>query len=407
MQYKKVHIMKFSILNVFKNIKFFFAVMTAFLILISLIELNQYSSYEKTKQLEEQKALVNKIYKLGRSDLDYSIINSQGLGAQLKTNLIFLTSTTADDFLSKALGLNHENKNYIQELSLLEDTYISKANSYYQKKDENLSQRLSELTIAKIALLNQLNEMIANNLDGDYKKFSFTQWIIYATLFLMLAGALFYSKKLTIIYNDLKSLFSIGRERSSESIVTKEVDAIKMRMVRKPTLSQNPSMIDPVTGIKNYKGMIQSYAEKKGFKENNYTAVCVFEIDNFKEYEKTLSKEYTQSVLKKISFILSLYEQPTDVIARIEYDQFAVILSRDTKTKSFDDCEAMRKSIEETVFNNPQGGTVAFTLSGGLFIKPNNKSLDDAIKQAKEILQTAKIAGKNRIAQIREHAERF
>ncbi len=399
--------MKFSILDVFKNIKFFFAIMTALLVLISLIELNQYSSYEKTKQLEEQKALVNKIYKLGRSDLDYSIINAQGLGAQLKTNLLFLTSTTTDDFLSKALGLNHENKNYIEELSSLEDTYISKANSYYQKKDENLSQRLSELTIAKIALLNQLNEMIANNLDGDYKKFSFTQWIIYITLFLMLAGGLFYSKKLTVIYNDIKSLFSIGSERLSESIVTKEVDAIKMRMVRKPTLSQNPSMTDPVTGIKNYKGMIQSYSEKKGLKDNNYTAVCVFEIDNFKEYEKGLSKEYTQSVLKKISFILSLYEQPTDVIARIEYDQFAVILSRETKDKAFTDCEDMRKSIEETVFKNPQGGEIPFTLSGGFLIKQNNKSLDGCVTYAKELLQTAKTNGKNRIVQIRDHAEKF
>ena len=68
MQYKKVQIMKFSILNVFKNIKFFFAVMTAFLILISLIELNQYSSYEKTKQLEEQKALETELME-GRGDV--------------------------------------------------------------------------------------------------------------------------------------------------------------------------------------------------------------------------------------------------------------------------------------------------------------------------------------------------
>ena len=142
-------------------------------------------------------------------------------------------------------------------------------------------------------------------------------------------------------------------------------------------------------------------------KENNYTAVCVFEIDNFKELEKGLSKEYTQSVLKKISFIISLYEQPTDVIARTEYDQFTIILSRETKTRAFNDCEAMRKSIEETVFNTPHGGTVVFTLSGGFFMKPNNKSLEDAIMQAREILQTAKTNGKNRIAQIKDHAERF
>ena len=399
--------MKFSILGVFKNIKFYFAVITFLLFIISLIGINRSTAFEKTHQLEDQKALVNKIYKLGRADLDYSIINAEGLGTQLKTNLSLLTATTSNDFLGTTLGLNQEYKKQIEELSLLEDEYISSANLYYQKKDDNLAQKLNDLTLSKTALLNQLNEMIVSDVDNDYKKFSITRWITYFTLLFSLAVTLWYSKKLTIIYDDIKSLFAIGNERSSESIKTKEVDSIKMRMVRKPTLSQNPSMIDPVTGIKNYKGMIQNYSEKKGMKENNYTAVCVFEIDNFKELEKGLSKEYSQSVLKKISFIISLYEQPTDVIARIEYDQFAIILSRETKTKAFNDCDAMRKSIEETVFNNPQGGAVVFTLSGGFFIKPNNKSLEDAIVQAKEILQTAKANGKNRVAQIRDHAERF
>jgi diguanylate cyclase (GGDEF)-like protein len=399
--------MKFSIDGVFKNIKFYFVIMTALLALISFIELSRQASFDKIQQLEEQKVLVNKIYQLGRNDLDYSLINTQGIGAQLKTNLSFLTSMTTNDFFGNILGLNDKYKNKIEKLSLLEDAYISNANNYYQKKDENIAQKFDELTVSKTSLLNQLNEMIVSDINEDYKKFSITQWIIYATLFLMLAGAWFYSKKLTVIYEDIRSLFAIGSERSPEAIQTQEVNTIKMRMIRKPSLSQAPSMIDPVTDIKNYKGMMQAYSEKKGIKENNYTAVCVFEIDNFKELEKNLSKEYTQSVLKKISFILSLYEQPTDVIARIEYDQFAVILSRETKIKAFDDCEAMRKSIDETVFNNPKGGTVAFTLSGGLVIKANNKSLEDAIKEAKEILQTAKANGKNRIAQIRVHAERF
>ena len=399
--------MKFSILSVFKNIKFYFLIMTALLALISFIELNRQTSFDKIQHLEEQKVLVNKIYQLGRNDLDYSLINAQGIGTQLKTNLSILTSMTANDFLGKMLGLNYKYNNKIEKLSLLEDTYISNANNYYQKKDENLSLKLNELTASKVSLLNQLNEMIISDIDEDYKKFSITQWIIYATLFLMLIGALFYSKKLTVIYEDIRSLFAIGNERSPEFIQTQEVNTIKMRMVRKPSLSQSPNMIDPITELKNYKGMMQAYSEKKGLKESNYTAVCVFEIDNFKELEKNLSKEYTQSVLKKISFIISLYEQPTDVIARIEYDEFAVILSRETKNKAFDDCDAMRKSISETAFNNPEGGTVPFTLSGGLLIKPNNKSLDDAIKEAREILQTAKANGKNRIAQIREHAERF
>jgi diguanylate cyclase (GGDEF)-like protein len=399
--------MKFSILDIFKKIKFYLTVTTLLLVFLSLIEFNRSISYERIQQLEAQKVIVNKVYDLGRNDLDFSIINAQGLGTQLKTNITLMNDLTTNDFLGKLLGLNHEYKGQTEKLSNLEDNFNLKADAYYQKKNENIAQRLNEFSVAKAELLNQLNEMIVSNINDEHQKLSFTKWFVYVSLLLTFAGALWYSRKLTLIYDDIKSLFAIGHERTSESILTKEVDAIKMRMIRKPTLSQNQSMIDPVTGIKNYKGMIQSYSEKKGMKDDNFTIVCVFEVDNFKEYEKNLSKEYTQSVLKKISFIISLYEQPTDVIARIEYDQFAVILSRETKKKAFSDCEAMRQSIEETQFNNPQGGTIPFTISGGFTIKQNNKSLENAISDAKELLQTAKEKGKNRIAQISDHAEKF
>lgn len=399
--------MKFSILDIFKKIKFYLTVTTLLLVFLSLIEFNRTVSYERIQQLEAQKVIVNKVYDLGRNDLDYSMINAKGLGAQLKTNISLMNDVTKNDFLGKLLGLNYEYRDQTEKLSNFEDNFNLKAEIYYQKKNENLTQNLNEFSDAKAELLNQLNEMIVSNIDDEHKKLSFTKWFVYISLLLTFAGALWYSRKLTLIYDDIKSLFAIGSERGSESILTKEVDAIKMRMIRKPTLSQNPSMIDPVTGIKNYKGMIQSYSEKKGMKDDNYTVVCVFEVDNFKEYEKNLSKEYTQSVLKKISFIISLYEQPTDVIARVEYDQFAVILSRETKKKALTDCEAMRQSIEETQFINPQGGIIPFTISGGFVIKQNNKSLENAISDAKELLQTAKEKGKNRIAQISDHAERF
>lgn len=399
--------MKISILQIFKNIKVYFALVTLFLVFLSIIEFNRSSSYAKIQQLEAQKIVVQKIYELGRDDLEYSIINTQGLGAQMKTNITLMDNIAENDFLGKILGLNHHYKEQTRTLFTLEDQYILHASNYYNARHKDLPQRLTQFSLAKSTLLHQMNEMILSTIDHEQKKLSFTKWFVYGSLVLTFLGALWYAKRLTLVYDDMKSLFVLGSEKSSESIMTKEVDAIKMRMVRKPILSQNPSMIDPVTGIKNYKGMVQSYSEKKGMKENNYTIVCVFEVDNFKEYEKKLSKDYTQSVLKKISFILSLHEQPTDVVARIEYDQFAVILSRETKKKALDDCEAMRASIEETQFNNPQGGRVPFTLSGGFAVKQNNKTLESAVIYAKELLQTAKEKGKNRIAQVSDKAENF
>ena len=399
--------MKFSIKTIFKNLLFFLTVSSSLLFVISLIEVNRYASFNKIKSIKEQKQLVNKMYNLGRGDLDYSIIQVRGMSAELKTEALSLDTISSYDLLWNIVGLNGDFDNDIKQLLVLEDDYIKKLSAYYENNTNDLDKKLTELTASREAVIGLLNEMIFKNVDHDYQKFFITQWLFYITFLNSLIATLWYSKKLRIIYDDIKSLFAVGHEKTSETIATKEIDAIKLRMVRKPTTTQNPSMVDPVTGIKNYKGMIHAYSEKKGMKDSNYTTVTVFEVDNFRKYDKEIPKELSQSILKKISFIISLYEQPTDVIARIDYDQFAVILSRDSKEKALNDCESIRKSIEEAVFKDPKGGKIPFTLSGGFVIKQSNKSLDDAISQAKEILKTAKANGQNRIAQIRDHAEKF
>lgn len=399
--------MKFSIQSVFKNLLFFLTLSSSLLFIISLIEVNRYASFNKIKSIKEQKQLVNKMYDLGRGDLDYSIIQVRGMSAELKTDAEALSTISSYDILWNIAGLNGDFKSDANKLLSLEDDYIDKLSIYYENNTDSLDRKLKELTKSKEAVIGLLDEMIFKNVDYDYKKFFITQWLFYLTFLNTLIATLWYSKKLRIIYDDIKSLFAIGHEKTSETIATEEVDSIKMRMVRKPTTTQNPSMLDPVTGIKNYKGMVNAYSEKKGMKDSNYTTVCVFEIDNFKNYEKALPKELSQSVLKKISFIMSLYEQPTDVIARIDYDQFVVVLSRESKDKALNDCESIRKSIEEAVFKDTKGARIPFTLSGGFVIKQNNKSLEDSISNAKEVLQTAKTNGKNRIAQIRDHAEKF
>lgn len=399
--------MKISIESVFKNIRFFLTLLTVLLFLISFFELMRYTSFDKIKNIQEEKELVTKLYELGRDNLDYNIIQFHGMSAELKTDALALNTMSDYDIIGNILGLNKEFGNDINTLLQYEDDYLQKLTLYYDVNGTDLDAKRSDVSNSKELLIGLLNTILFKNLKYDYDKFYITQWFFYLTFISSFLITFWYAKRLKIIYNDIKSLFAIGYERTSESLETQEIDAIKMRMVRKPTTSQNPSMIDPVTGIKNYKGMVHSYSEKKDMKASNYTIVCVFEIDDFRTYEKEFPKEFSQSILKKISFIISLYEQPTDVVARIDYDQFAVIFSRDSKDKALSDCDAIRKSIEETNFKTPKGEKLPLTLSGGLVIKQSNKSLEDTISNAKDILQTAKEKGKNRIAQIRDHAEKY
>ena len=173
-------------------------------------------------------------------------------------------------------------------------------------------------------------------------------------------------------------------------------------MGRKQVVSENPDMIDQVTQITNYKGMMASYNNKKGLKENHVRTVTVFEIDNFSKQNRAFPQEFTQAVLKKIAFTISLHEQSTDVMARTDYNQFTVVLSRSTKEQSYKDMEVIRQSISELKFKAPDGNIVTITISGGFVVKPTNKPLDDALKQAKDILSRAKINGTNSILQAKD-----
>ncbi len=165
-------------------------------------------------------------------------------------------------------------------------------------------------------------------------------------------------------------------------------------------------MIDPVTGLNNNKGMINSYSNKKNLKDSNFTALTIIEIDNFSKSKRAFSQEVTQNILKKIAYTISLHEQAIDVIARTDYNQFTLILSRASKGQAFKDVELIRQSIEELKFNIAYKSPVVITVSGGFIIKPNNTNSDEANRQAKEILQYAKTTGTNRILQTSDMVER-
>jgi diguanylate cyclase (GGDEF)-like protein len=208
------------------------------------------------------------------------------------------------------------------------------------------------------------------------------------------------------IYKDIEYLYQIDKNKNAYAIFSIEADGIALRMNRKTVNSDNPNMLDPITGINNHKGMINAYSQKKNLRNSNFTAVTVFEIDNFSKSKRAFSQELTQAILKKVAYTISLHEQPVDVIARTDYNQFTLIFSRISKEQAFKDVDLIRESIAELKFPGlEQGGTI-ITLSGGFIIKPNNTNLDEAMKQAKEILAYAKKTGTNRVLRTRDIAEK-
>lgn len=251
---------------------------------------------------------------------------------------------------------------------------------------------------------NHLNSMLLKNISYDESNFYLIEKIVIFLFVIIFLFTFWYRKRLKAIYKDIEFLYAVKTQNDSYTMFSLEMDTIALKTKRKAVLSENPALIDQVTGINNYKGLFTSYGEKKGMKDNSFTSVTVLEIDNFSKTNRMYSQELTQSILKKVAFSLSLYEQPSDVIARTDYNQFTLIFFRSTKELSFKDIEKMRQSISEIKISTPDQGIIKISVSGGFVMKENNVHLEEAIKIAKGVLEFAQSHGGNKISQIKDVA---
>jgi len=399
--------MKHSIKNIFRNISLIFLYTTLFMGIGVIFALNHEMSYAKVNNLKHQKEIISTLTTLEKKDIELALIQFNGKSIQLHNEIDKLHNLYKYNYTERYIIMTEdEYLSDLNRLSSLTTTFNDRANEYYTKeiKDENLKH---------IALMNAFSEinahidsMIFKNISYDEKKFTLHKNVTIIAFVIILILSLWYRRRLNSIYNDILYLYAVEKNNKEHTIFSEEIDAISLRMKKKPTVSDNPSMLDPVTGINNNKGMVTSYTNKKGMKESNFTSVTVFEIDNFSKQKRAFSQELTQAILKKIAFTLSLHEQATDVIARTDYNQFTIILSRSSKEQSFKDIEIIRQSISEIKFKDPKNNNIInITVCGGFAIKPNNKHLEDAIKQAKEILLYAQSNSFNRVFQINDIAE--
>ncbi|MDQ7068580.1 MAG: diguanylate cyclase [Sulfurimonas sp.] len=401
--------MKHSIKKIFLNLNtyLFFVLLVSFVAM--MLTLEHQLSFEKVNNLNKQKKIISSLTTLKKDDIELALIQFNGKSVQLHQEIDKLKSLYKYDYSDRYIFSNsQEYLSDLDKLSAYTTTFNNAAHNFYvdTKDEEARAKAQQELATAFANITNHINDMLIKNIQYTQDKFNIIKVLTIVIFILILLATIWYRKKLFSIYKDIEFLYQVDKSKVAHEIYTLEADAISMRMNRKTVTTDNPTMIDPVTGINNNKGMINSYSNKKHLKDSNFTALTIIEIDNFSKSKRAFSQEMTQSILKKIAYTISLHEQAIDVIARTDYNQFTLILSRPSKEQAFKDVELIRQSIEELKFNIPDKGPVVITVSGGFIIKPNNTNLDEAIRQAKEILHYAKTTGTNKILQTRDMAER-
>jgi diguanylate cyclase (GGDEF)-like protein len=379
-------------------------------IFTTLLILEYNVSFEKITNLKNQKHIISTLTNLKKDDIELAIIQFNGKSTQLLNEINKLRNSYKLDFTGNYLfNTSTEYLNDLNKLSALTRDFNKAAKQYYtdelkkHKKDEKL--RKKELDNAFVDINTYIDSIMLKDLKYKEAKFHLLEKVSISLAFLILFVMLWYIKRLNQIHKDILFLYAVDRNKKNYKIFSEEADAISMRMKRKPAASDNPTMLDPITNINNLKGLIFSYGEKKNLKKTNFMGVAIFEIDNFSKTNRAFTQEFTQAVLKKIAFTISLHEQATDIIARTDYNQFTIIFSRTSKEQLYKDIDIIRQSISEIKFASPNRKTIQITVSGGFVIKTSNTSLDDSFKKAKEILRFAQSTGGNKVSQIKDLAE--
>jgi len=401
--------MKHSIKDIFQNLStyLFFVFFLAFLALMLILE--QQLSFQKTDILQKQKQIILELLHEDKSDLDLALIQFNAKSTQLLQDEEQLKTIYKYNIFEQFVIQNStEYMSDLANLSRLINKFDNATHQYYlQNKNKVLEKNAKQNLDTAFSEVNQhISSMLLKTIGYNQAKFELVKYIVIGSFLLIFLATFWHRKNLNSIYEDISYLFKLEKNKSGYDIFSLEADAIALRMNRKSNVSDNPNLIDPVTGINNYKGLAHSYTHKKSLKDSNFTSVTLLEIDNFSKSKRVFPQEIAQAMLKKVAYTISLHEQPVDVIARTDYNQFTIILSRPSKEQAFKEVDLIRAGISELKFNIPETGPVSITVSGGFIVKPNNTSLEEGIRQAKEILNYAKSIGKNKLLQVKDLAQK-
>ncbi len=397
--------MQISIFKIFKHTKSLFLLMLLLTVLLSATILSEYSSFYKLENLQKEKDLATAIFSLGRNSIELTNIQFQGNSNLLKLQAEALSDLYEYDYISRLMQTGNY-QNDILKLTDAINSFRAAAEEWFTQEqlgEEALQLRKEHLTHTYTLLMQQINSIISENAGYEQKRFYLQEFIVIVLLVLIGLSFFWVTRRLAQVQNDIQKLYEHDNEETTE-FFSVEADIIGRRLCRttKTPATSNPAFLDALTGINNYKGFIREFNDKKSYKLNNYTAVCVFAIDKLNDIELQYSQAFIETILKKVGFMLTLYRQHNDIIGRLDHNQFAIILSRQDKSSAINDCELIRKSVQESPFKTSDGQNLMITLSGGFVEKLSSQTLDEMITKANKVLVVSIQHGGNRIAQLRD-----
>lgn len=397
--------MLLSIRKVFKNLKttlLILGVGVAFLTL-QLFHISAYS--ERLSALKNQHLSMEKIIHAEITDPKMGSIVINGAIAEIA---LAVKLSSEDPFLSTLISSRQEQLSLLDSLTISSETFRNYASDWSASLGTpRQNDAHAKMIRVSTPYLEDIDRLIDYQIHLTNDAIS-TAKLIALLLFFIGLGVFFrYRYLLDQIYSDIDRACSVDTDGTQKAAITQEIDFILKRLMRRCTQTAvSPSMLHPLSGMNNQKGLITAFNAKKSSRGSNNVFVVLFEIDQYASLVNTLSKDDRVNLFKKLGDMISMYEQPLDVIAHMDDDRIIFLMSRNNKQMALDDCEKILHTVEASGFSTVKG-IIKITLSAGFLLKIPVKSVEEAAEDALKLIQKAKENGGNRIAQLRDRADSY
>ena len=142
-------------------------------------------------------------------------------------------------------------------------------------------------------------------------------------------------------------------------------------------VAEQQSLHDALTGLPNRKYLLRRLDEAVSSPHREPFALCLLDLDRFKEVNDTLGHHVGDQLLVLVSQRLSAVLRPDDLVARLGGDEFALLLPGVTNSKAAAEvAHRVRHSMEEPF--NLEGVLLELEASFGITVWPEH---GDAVEQ--------------------------